>query len=80
METTVAYSIDYYIDQLELLRDEELAWLEEEMQLESLVHDSRVHGNLQDQRELRQRLHTMRMAREAQVRYQVDRLREAFEL
>lgn len=80
MTTTSDVSFDYYIEQLEQLRSQELAWLEEEVQLESLVHDARVHGTIDDQRELRQRLHDLRIAREAQVRYHVDRLRSSLEL
>lgn len=80
MTSTSDVSFDYYIDQLEQLRSQELAWLEEEVQLESLVHDARVHGTIDDQRELRQRLHDLRIAREAHVRYHVDRLRSTLEL
>jgi hypothetical protein len=80
--TMAAVSTDYefYVDALETLRAEELAWLEEEIQLESLVHDARVHGTLEDQRDLRHRLHELRIAREAHVRYQADRLRNVLEL
>jgi hypothetical protein len=80
MTTTSDITFDYYIEQLEQLRSQELAWLEEEVQLESLVHDARVHGTIDDQRELRQRLHDLRIAREAHVRYQVDLLRSNLEL
>lgn len=80
MVTEADVSFDHYIEQLEHLRVEELAWLEEEIQLESLVHDARVHGTLDDQRELRHRLHELRIAREAHVRYHVDRLRSTLEL
>lgn len=80
MLTEAVIGFDHYIEQLEHLRVEELAWLEEEVQLESLVHDARVHGTIDDQRELRQRLHDLRIAREAHVRYHVDRLRNSLEL
>jgi len=80
MTVETASAFDYYIDQLESLRSDEIAWLEEEVQLESLVHDARVHGTLDDQRALRHRLHELRIAREAQVRYQVSLLRESLDL
>lgn len=77
---TTTGSFEFYIDQLESLRSGELSYLEEEVQLESLVHDARVHGSLDDQRELRYRLHELRIAREAHVRYHVDKLRSTLEL
>jgi len=80
MPIATTTSFECYIDHLERLRSGELAYLEEEVQLESLVHDARVHGTLDDQRELRYRLHELRIAREAHVRYHVEILRNSLEL
>ena len=80
MPDTSRPSFEYYIDHLEHLRAGELAYMEEEVQLESLVHDARVHGTLDDQRELRYRLHELRIAREAHVRYHVEQLRSSLDL
>jgi hypothetical protein len=39
-----------------------------------------VHGTLDDQRELRYRLHELRIAREAHVRYHAERMRSSLDL
>jgi hypothetical protein len=80
MSTTTETSFEFYIDHLECFRAGELAYLQEEVQLESLVHDARVHGTLDDQRELRYRLHELRIAREAHVRYHAEKLRNSLDL
>lgn len=80
MVQTLPYNVDSAIDRLDDLRSEEAGWLAEEFQLESLVHDACVHGTIEDQRMLRHQLHSLRLAREAQVRYAATELRKELEL
>lgn len=73
MIETLPENLETAVERMKGLRNEETFWLAEEMQLESLVHDACVHGTIEDQRLLRHQLHSLRLAREAQVRYAANK-------